>query len=277
MTRRLAFPIALLIALSLTGAFASTALAHPSYSSACSSCHGSSTAVHVTAVQTANDGVNATYNVTVTSPSTVKGWAVFSGSTNIAYASASTGTFVVADGNTYTVWANDPSSGATSIQISPVAPTPPPSPTPTPTPSPTPTPTPVPTPTPDPLPTPTPTPTPVPTPVPTPTPDPTSTVVPPLPTPEPSATVGASGTITLRIPGESEHGHKTIVATLTDVSTAANFTATVGKHHLATFTGVPDGTYRLTVQQGHHVRSLGLVTIANGAVVNARHGHHEID
>jgi hypothetical protein len=110
----------------LIGAFATTAQAFPTKTSACTGCHSKNTAVKVTATQTANDGTTATYKVTVAGPNSILGWAVLSGSTNIANATAGTGTFQVPVGKTYTVWGVSKTSssmaGSNSIAISPTAP-----------------------------------------------------------------------------------------------------------------------------------------------------------
>ena len=144
----------------LATALATTAQAFPSKTSACSGCHTQSTTVKVTAVQTANDGVKATYSVTVTGPNPIMGWTVLDGSTNVANATAATGTFQVAVGKTYTVWGVSKNASmpySNSITISPVAPV---------------------------------------TAPPAPTPEPTAT---PLPTPEPTATPVAVSTVSLRM------------------------------------------------------------------------------
>lgn len=289
MKRRLLLPVALVAALGLMAVFASTALAHPTYASACTSCHGSSTAITVSAVQTANDGVNATYKVAVVSPGSTKGWAVLNGSTNLANASAATGSFTVADGGTYTLWASDPSVGATSIQLKPVAPAPAPVPVPDPTPVPTPVPTPTPVPVPDPTPVPTVTPDPIPVPVPDPTPVPTVTPDPipvPVPDPTPVPTVtpdpipaplpdpGASGTVTLHLRDFEQEGHVALVATLTNVTTGESFSAVASHDGTVTFTNVPDGVYRLSVGGRHHRENSRstIVVVSDSQVV---HDHYD--
>lgn len=120
------FMMAVVAAVVLVTAFATTAQAFPTKTSACSGCHTKSSTVHVSAVQTANNGVKATYRVTVTGPNAILGWTVLDGSTNLANAAAGTGTFQVAVGKTYTVWGVSKSGTAmpysNSITISPVAP-----------------------------------------------------------------------------------------------------------------------------------------------------------
>jgi peroxiredoxin len=135
------FAATLIVAMLALAAFASTAQAHPTYASPCSGCHTKGSAVTVTVVQTANNGVNATYKITVAGPNSLKGWAVLSGVTNVARASGSSGTFTVAVGRTYDVWGVSKSSSSmpysNAIRISPVAAgttgTPVPTSTPTPT------------------------------------------------------------------------------------------------------------------------------------------------
>ena len=111
----------------LTIGWASAAFAYTTKSAACSTCHGTSAAVTVEAVQTANDGANATYRVTVSNPYGVAGWAVLADGVNIVRDRSATGTFRVAVGGTYTVWGvsnGAAGEGAASVQISPVAPPP---------------------------------------------------------------------------------------------------------------------------------------------------------
>ncbi len=112
----------------LTLAAASVAQAYTTKSADCSGCHGTNPAVVLEAVETANDGTNATYKVTVTNPFGVAGWAVISGGVNIVRDKSATGTFKVPNGETYTVWgvSNGTSEGAASVQIRPVAPPAPP-------------------------------------------------------------------------------------------------------------------------------------------------------
>ena len=88
----------------LTIGWASAAFAYTTKSAACSTCHGTSAAVTVEATQTANDGANATYRVTVSNPYGVAGWAVIANGVNIVRDRSATGTFRVAVGGTYTVW-----------------------------------------------------------------------------------------------------------------------------------------------------------------------------
>ena len=109
----------------LTIGWASAAYAYTTKSAACATCHGTSAAVTVEAAQTANDGVNATYRVTVSNPYGVAGWAVIADGVNIVRDRSATGTFRVAVGGTYTVWGvsnGAAGEGAASVQISPVAP-----------------------------------------------------------------------------------------------------------------------------------------------------------
>ena len=123
MKRRIAIPVLLLAAVGMWAAFSATALALPSYST-CTACHPTTTAVTVKATQTANDGTNATYSVAVTGGT---GWAVFNGTSNLVNKIATSGSFSVPVGSTYTVWgASKSPMGSASVSISPVKPTPPP-------------------------------------------------------------------------------------------------------------------------------------------------------
>ncbi len=103
---------------------ASAAYAGPNKTSACANCHGSDPSVAVTVAQTANTGTTATYRVTVANPNGTAGWAVLSGSTNLARGTATTGTFTVPVGATYTVWGASVggNEGASSVTINPVTP-----------------------------------------------------------------------------------------------------------------------------------------------------------
>jgi hypothetical protein len=134
------FMVTAVAAVAMVAAFATTAQAFPDKTSACSGCHTKSTVVNVAPVQTANDGVKATYSITVTGPNSVLGWTVLNGSTMVANATAGTGTFQVPVGKTYTVWGvskNGSMPYSNSITISPVAPGVQPTPVPTATPEPT--------------------------------------------------------------------------------------------------------------------------------------------
>jgi len=116
------FMITAVAAVALVAAFATTAQAFPDKTSACSDCHTKSAVVNVTAIETANDGVNASYSVTVTGPNSILGWTVLNGSTMVANANAGTGTFQVPAGKTYTVWGVSKSGSmpySNSITVSP--------------------------------------------------------------------------------------------------------------------------------------------------------------
>ncbi len=132
-TRRLAtLAVAGIAAAAIVGT-ATVASAFPSRTSACTGCHDRNTAIVVTATQTANDGVNATYSVSVSNPwnDGVTGWTVFDGATNVRNGYGA-GSFTVAVGKTYTVWgaAGSGGNGSNSITVSPAAPPPPPPPPP---------------------------------------------------------------------------------------------------------------------------------------------------
>ena len=106
----------IVITAALTGALlagATTAVATPGKSRACSTCHtpiNSSIAVKVTKVSGTSTKVK--YRITVTGGSGAKGWAVLSGGKNIAHASSTTGTFSVAKGRTFTAWGVRKSTGS---------------------------------------------------------------------------------------------------------------------------------------------------------------------
>lgn len=210
--------IPVLLAFTVAATFAAPAMASPDMGR-CNSCHTLSTAVGVSATQTSNNGTTATYNVTVTSSNSAKGWAVYQGTTRIAYGSGASGTFSVTNGQTYTVYGASSGSSRVynTISISPTAPTPPPAPTPTPTPTPPPAPTPNPTPTPSPVPTITPTPTPAP------------------------------ATVTYRAHFNTHRRYyKGLKAVLKNITTGAVYSAAINRRGDAVFQ-VPAGTYRLSV------------------------------
>jgi hypothetical protein len=223
-----------ILAMVVMAAFATTAQAFPTKTSACSGCHTKSTTVHVTAVQTANNGVTATYQVTVTGPNAILGWTVLSGTTNVKNATAGTGTFSVPVGKTYTVWGVSKTSAAmpysNSITISPVAPVvvvPP-------------------------------------TPVPTTTPNPTTTPE-PTATPEPTTTPVPVYTVGMRMHFEHPKG---AVVKLIDVVTGKVFYGHITRsHNRITFSNVPAGTYTLTTKyKGHKTKNWGQFIVANGTI-----------
>jgi hypothetical protein len=127
MKRYLALPLIVLAMLGFALSFAAEAQAHATQTRTCTGCHTAAAAVVVTAVQTANNGVNATYNVTVNNPYGQTAWAVFSGSTKTAGAAGTGSTAVVLPvGKTYTVFGvsgnGNGTEGYASISISPAAP-----------------------------------------------------------------------------------------------------------------------------------------------------------
>ena len=128
MKKRLLLGVAIVAIVGLMAGFAGTAQAFPTQTSPCSGCHSTNAAVVVTAVQTANNGTSATYSITVANPFGMNGWGVFNGSSKLAGAATSSGTFTVADGGTYRVFGvsgdGNGTQGYSVITISPVAPAP---------------------------------------------------------------------------------------------------------------------------------------------------------
>ncbi len=129
MKRHFALPLVLVAMLGSMLSFAAEAQAHATQTKTCTGCHALNTAVTVSAVQTANDGVNATYSVTVNNPWGQNAWAVFSGATKSAGAAGSGSTTVVLPvGKTYTVFGvsgnGNGIEGYNSVSISPSAPLP---------------------------------------------------------------------------------------------------------------------------------------------------------
>jgi hypothetical protein len=230
------FMLTAVAAVALMAACATTAQAFPTKTSACTGCHAKATTVKVAVVQTANDGVKATYSITVTGPNAILGWTVLNGATNVANANGGTGTFQVAVGKTYTVWGVSKSATAmassNSISISPVAPVIPPTPVPTSTPVPT-------------------TP-PVPTPVPTGTPEPTVTPV-------------GTSTVSMRMHFEHPRG---VIVKLKNAETGVVVTGVVNRaHNKVTFKNVPDGTYVLTVKyRNHKTKTVGTYTVSANTI-----------
>jgi hypothetical protein len=129
MKRHLALPLVLLATLGMFVSFTAEAQAHATQTKTCTGCHKLTTAVTVSAVQTANNGVSATYNVTVNNPYGQNAWAVFSGSTKTAGAAGNGSTAVVLPvGKTYTVFGvsgnGNGTEGYNSVTVSPAAPLP---------------------------------------------------------------------------------------------------------------------------------------------------------
>jgi hypothetical protein len=109
-----------LVALAATAAFAPTiALATPDKSSPCSNCHGGAD-VPVTTTLASTIGSTATYDFSAPGADSV---AVFAGSTKLATINSATGTFMVAAGATYDVFAvagPGESDGLGQTSVSPV-------------------------------------------------------------------------------------------------------------------------------------------------------------
>jgi len=84
---------------------AATAGATPTKTKSCSGCHSRSTAIKVAVTKSSATTSTVTYKVKVTGGSGTTAWAVLSGGKNLARKRASTGTFKVALGKTFRVWA----------------------------------------------------------------------------------------------------------------------------------------------------------------------------
>ena len=225
MKRRFTAPLAAIAIFGLMAAFAATAQAYPTRTTPCSGCHSTSTSVSVSATPVSNDGMNATYAVKVATASGLDGWAVFAGSTKLAYGTSATGSFTVPVGATYTVYGVINGGSSNSASISPAAP----------------------------MPTPVP-PMPSPDPTSTPSPDPTMTV-PPMPSPDTSATpttTPAPGPYTVRLHiDRGRHGGHRVKVTLTNRATGRKFAAYVNRRGYVTFRNVPAGAYRVAVYARH--------------------------
>jgi F0F1-type ATP synthase epsilon subunit len=110
-----------LATVALVAAFATSASATPGKTSRCSGCH-SGVNVPVTATQTSNVGGTAAYTVSAPTATAI---AVFDGTTKLFTFTATTGSFSVADGKTYTIYAIEgptETDGYGTTSISPVAP-----------------------------------------------------------------------------------------------------------------------------------------------------------
>jgi len=109
-----------LAAVGLSVMFASTALATPSKTTRCSGCH-SGVNIPITATLVSTSGTTATYSVTASGAQYIS---VFNGTVKITQVTGQSGTFSVATGTTYTLYAvkgPSTSSGLGTTTISPVA------------------------------------------------------------------------------------------------------------------------------------------------------------
>jgi hypothetical protein len=97
--------------------FAGTAAAHPTKTKACSSCHGSSSAVTITVKKKSSTAKKVTYTVKVSGGSGSTGWGVLAGGKNLAHKSSTSGTFSIAKGKKVKVWAVKTGSGAKAKTI----------------------------------------------------------------------------------------------------------------------------------------------------------------
>lgn len=112
--------LALLAALALSAVFATSALAHPTYTTPCSGCHGGAN-LPIVVTPVSNDGVTAKYNVSASGATAI---AVFNGATKLATINAASGQISVAVGSTYSIFAvkgPTTASGLGSTSVSPVA------------------------------------------------------------------------------------------------------------------------------------------------------------
>lgn len=117
MKRRLTLAIAALAAFGLLAGFATNASAHPNKTSACTSCHGTATAVAISATPVAgtNNGTTVQYQIKLTGG---LGYAVFKGTAATGiYASSTSGVVTLNVATAYTIWAVNPADGATKINI----------------------------------------------------------------------------------------------------------------------------------------------------------------
>jgi hypothetical protein len=122
MKRRFTIPALMVASVSIWATMVSSASAYPSLVG-CVTCHGSTTALVVKATQLSNNGITASYRVDLSgAPAGPRGFAVANpAGTHVFSVSASTGTFSVPAGKTYTIWAVDNNMGARSLAITPKA------------------------------------------------------------------------------------------------------------------------------------------------------------
>jgi hypothetical protein len=120
MKKRFALPIVSVAVVGLMAAFASPAMAFPTQSKTCTTCH-SGPVVGVVATLASTTGSNATYDFSAPTANAV---AVFDGATKLFTFTTATGQFTVPVGKTYTVYAvTGPTTtdGIGSTTVSPAA------------------------------------------------------------------------------------------------------------------------------------------------------------
>jgi len=107
--------LAFVVITAMVGAlFGSTvgAVAQPTKTKTCSSCHGTSAAVKIKLTKKSSTAKTRKYSITITGGKGTAGWAVFSGKTNIAHKVSSKGTVTLKRGKTYKIRAVKTDSGA---------------------------------------------------------------------------------------------------------------------------------------------------------------------
>ena len=216
MKKRLMFGAVALAAVGIVAAFATTAYATPDKTQSCDVCHSGSV-LAVTATQTTNDGLTASYTLSAPGADAI---AVFDGATKLTTITGASGTISVPVGKAYIIQAvaGPGTDGAWgSKNINPVAPV-------------------VVIPTPDT------------TPVVVPTPDTTPVVV-PTPDTTPVVTPDTTGTASVRIHVMAAHGHgvEGMTVTLTNTLTGTAVTGLTDDHGMIKFSGLTKGTYTASV------------------------------
>lgn len=125
MKKRLPVGVAAVALVGLMAAFATSAQAYPTKTTACAGCHSRDAAVAVTATEVSNNGTTAVYSVSVRNPYGASGWAVFSGAgAKLGGAAGTGGTVSVPVGSSYTAYGVSVGSGngLGSLTLSPAAP-----------------------------------------------------------------------------------------------------------------------------------------------------------
>jgi len=214
--KRLMFGAVALAAVGIVAAFATSAYANPDKTKSCDGCH-SGAVLAVTATQTTNDGVTASYTLSAPGADAI---AVFDGATKLTTITGAAGTVSVPVGKAYVIQAvagPKKTDGWGSKNINPVTPV-------------------VVIPTPDT------------TPVVVPTSDTTPVVV-PTPDTTPVVTPDTTGTASVRIHVMAAHGHgvEGMTVTLTNTLTGTAVTGVTDDHGMIKFSGLTKGTYTASV------------------------------
>lgn len=126
MNRRMLIPLVAVALFGLMAAFATSALALPTYTTLCSGCHASNASITVHATPGTVSTASTQYTVAVSNPAGAAGWAVFAGATKVAGGAGTGGTVVLTNGVAYKIFGagNDASTNQiqNSITVTPPVP-----------------------------------------------------------------------------------------------------------------------------------------------------------